>query len=297
VIIVSSIGEFLILVGGGAAFLVVMALVQYFVRAMISGRRWIRPVRFLEEPIPPEWAEIMHERFPLSRQLTESERTRLLRYVQLFLHEKNIEGCNGLEITDEIRVTIAAQACYLLLGLNAGCYPDLKTVLVYRRAYIPKENTLDQARVGTGGVQRPPQARLGESWLHGTVVLSWDATVSGAANFRDGRNVVFHEFAHRLDQQDGVADGLPAALEISSLQTWAELIGKHHERLKKARKKFRRTVLQKYGATNRAEFFAVATEAFFEKPHQLHKKAPDLYAEFADFYGRDPAGALETETE
>jgi len=217
-----------------------------------------------------------------------------LRYVQLFLHKKRFEGCNGLQITDEIRVNIAAQACFLLLGLDAGCYPDLTTVLVYPQAYVPQDNALAQTRLRTGQMQPTQQARLGESWLQGTVVLSWDAASKGAANFRDGRNVVFHEFAHRLDQQDGVADGVPAALPTSSIQTWATIVGKHHERLKRARKKFRRTVLQKYGATNRAEFFAVATEAFFEKPHQLHKKAPDLYAELAEFYGRDPAGVTDS---
>ena len=284
-----TLGEFLLVVGTGAASLAVLAGLIRLGRVLMSGRRWLQPPRFLDEPIPPDWVEIVHETFPLSRRLDELDQNRLMRYVQLFIHEKRFEGCNGLVITDQIRVNIAAQACYLLLRLEAGCYPDLTTVLVYPQAYVPKDDTLLQTQLQTGQVQQPQGARLGESWLQGTVVLSWDAATRGAANIRDGRNVVFHEFAHRLDQQDGVADGVPAALPASSIQTWAAVVGKHQERLKRARKCFRRTVLQKYGATNRAEFFAVATEAFFEKPQQLRKKAPDLYVELVEFYGRDPA--------
>jgi Mlc titration factor MtfA (ptsG expression regulator) len=281
--------ELFILVGAGLLGLAAVAAFMYLARQWLASVRWTRPVEFRDEPIPSHWFEILHRTFPLSHALSDPERARLLRYVQVFLHEKRFEGCGGLELTEEMKLNIASQACYLLLSLESGCYPDLKTILVYPRAYTPPDDALRQHALSTGQIAPPRESRLGESWIGGTVVVSWDAARRGAANADDGRNVVFHEFAHRLDQQDGIADGVPAALPTSSLQTWAAVVGKHHERLKRARKQFRRTVLNKYGATNRAEFFAVATEAFFEKPAQLRRSAPDLYDELSAFYGRDPA--------
>lgn len=280
--------HFLPLLGSIAVLAAVLWASVRLGRSVLVRIRWNRPVAFLSEPVEDRWAQIVDDTFPLSRTLTAEQRERLLKYVQLFLHEKRFEGCNGLVVTEEMRVSIAAQACFLLLGLEGGCYPGLDTIVLYPSTYIPREDWAYKLRMRTGQIADKIQPRLGESWVHGTIVLSWDAVRHGAVNIQDGKNVVFHEFAHQLDQADGVADGVPAAWMRSSLHVWAELIGKHRERLKRARKKFRRTVLRKYGATNRAEFFAVATEAFFEKPHQLKKKVPDLYDELAVFFRRNP---------
>jgi Mlc titration factor MtfA (ptsG expression regulator) len=130
--------------------------------------------------------------------------------------------------------------------------------------------------------------RLGESWGSGTVVLSWDHVKGGAMNFRDGHNVAIHEFAHQLDQEDGVSDGTPCLENRSAYSEWARVLSRDYETLRDKAGKGRKSVMDKYGATNPAEFFAVATETFFEKPRQLHKKHPDLYEELREYYRVNP---------
>jgi Mlc titration factor MtfA (ptsG expression regulator) len=258
----------------------------YFVAwRALTGVRWRRAPRLSGDPIPRSWYEVI-ERLPIARRLTVPEREKLLRLVQVFLREKHVEGCDGLEITEEMRVTIAAQACLLLLHLDAGCYPGLRTVLVYPGTYKPRTPSWFKYDLGSTG------ARLGESWRHGVVVLSWDAVDAGAANNVDGQNVTLHEFAHQLDQQDGVADGIPLLATPSALRHWAAVIGRHYDDLVADAEHGRRSVLDHYGAKNKAEFFAVATETFFEQPLQLQTEHPELYDELRQFYGQDPAGRL-----
>ena len=186
------------------------------------------------------------------------------------------EGCGGLELTDEMRVLIAAQACLLLLNRPAAVYPRLKTILVYPSTYV------------AGGQDQPKSVRLGESWGAGVVVLAWNSVKGGATNFNDGQNVTLHEFAHQLDQADGAADGAPDLASRSAYRTWAQVLSREYQTLRKWKKKGRRTVLNKYGATNPAEFFAVATETFFEKPRQMKKKHPELYEELKRYYRTEP---------
>ena len=133
-----------------------------------------------------------------------------------------------------------------------------------------------------------PQGRLGEAWTSGVVVLSWDDVQLGAADVRDGHNVVLHEFAHQLDQEDGSADGAPILPRRSMYSAWGRVLGAEYEELREAAETGKKSVLDAYGATEPAEFFAVATEAFFEKPIQLKKKHPELYEELKSFYGQDP---------
>jgi Mlc titration factor MtfA (ptsG expression regulator) len=129
----------------------------------------------------------------------------------------------------------------------------------------------------------------GQSWDRGTVVLAWDHVRQGAVNIFDGHNVVFHEFAHQLDTEDGTADGMPILAESSRYRPYIRVVGAAYDRFLKRVEKGRKTVLDDYGATNPAEFFAVATETFFEKPWQLKKKRPGLYEEFRQYYGLDPS--------
>lgn len=167
-------------------FLAVVSLAGLlFAGALLAGqavarrRRWTRPVRFRSEPIPRSWPALLHDRFPLSRELAPEDRERLLRLMQLFLHEKRIEGAGGLEITEEIRVTVAAQACFLLLWLEVGVYPALETVVIYPSTMLPGR----PGRVGDGGLHTDaPSPVLGESWSHGVVVLSWDSSRQGAVD-------------------------------------------------------------------------------------------------------------------
>lgn len=158
----------------------------------------------------------------------------------------------------------------------------MTSIIVYPSAYVTGQK-------GLFGDHQEKSVRLGESWVHGTVVLSWDSVKTGAANFNDGQNVTMHEFAHRLDQADGTSDGAPILEHSSAYASWARVLSKEYEQLQRsAGKKRRKTVLSKYGATNPAEFFAVATEAFFEKPKSLMKKHPELYEELMSFYKVDP---------
>lgn len=248
-----------------------------------SRKRQQRRQFLKQQPLPPAWRDILAKNLPLIRSLPESLQEQLHGLIQIFLDEKRFEGCQGLEINDEIRVTIAAQACMLLLNRETRFYPKLKTIYVYPHAYVAKSVQ------NIGGIMVEDQnVRLGESWTDGPLVLSWDSVTGGARNVYDGRNVVFHEFAHQLDQEDGSADGAPLLPDRNCYRSWAQVLGQEYEKLCRKQKKRKRSVLNKYGATNPAEFFAVATEAFFEKPKQMQKRLPDLYEELKNYYHLDP---------
>jgi Mlc titration factor MtfA (ptsG expression regulator) len=186
-------------------------------------------------------------------------------------------------MTEEIRVMVAAQACLLLAGRDSKkVYPRLKSVLVYPHTYVAGGKGI------FGGKLRERSARLGESWQTGTVILSWHSVQGGARNIQDGHNVTLHEFAHQLDQEDGAADGAPLLANRMATRTWAGCFQKEYRDFLKQLEKGRRTVIDDYGATNGAEFFSTATEAFFEKSKQLADKRPELYAELHSYYQLDP---------
>ena len=243
----------------------------------------MRRKRLLAMPFPDQWQQIITKNVPLYNRLPEPLREQLHGLVRVFFAEKRFEGCAGLEITDEIKVTIAAQAGMLLLNRKAALFSKLRTILVYPHTYVAKTAS------SAGGVSvEGRSARLGESWQNGPVVLAWDSVKGGTSNIADARNVVLHEFAHQLDQEDGVADGAPILEHRSRYVAWARVLGAEYEALQKKRRKGRRAVMSKYGATNPAEFFAVATETFFEKPRQMKKRHPELYDELKDYYRLDP---------
>ncbi|MCA8922193.1 MAG: zinc-dependent peptidase [Planctomycetes bacterium] len=250
-----------------------------------AWRRWRRR-RVRERPFPAAWREHLVERVPLYQELDDAERAELEGHVQVLLAEKHFEGCDGLEITDEVRVTIAGHAALLLLHRDTDYFSRLQTVLVYPRGY----HAHGEERLPDGTVVEGKRGRLGESWTGGVVVLSWADLLGGAQNPRDGQNVALHEFAHQLDQEDGQADGAPV-LEGGrrAYAAWAHALAPEFERLQARVQKGRRTDLDAYGATNPAEFFAVVTEAFFERPEKLEKRHPELYAALAEFYVQDPA--------
>jgi Mlc titration factor MtfA (ptsG expression regulator) len=248
--------------------------------------------KFQAAPFPAEWRQIVQKRLPLFDLLPAEDQRELERHIVLFLDEKKFEGCGGLVITDEIRVSIAAQACLLLLHRDTDYYPGLHSILVYPDAYVAKTTE----HVGGGVISESESTRLGECWSHGVLVLSWDSVRGGAANLADGQNVVLHEFAHQLDFEDGQADGAPLLGVGDSLAArrhrylaWAKVLRAEYEQLQLESSRGGKTVLDHYGATNPAEFFAVATESFFEKPTLLRRTHPALYEELKDFYRQDPA--------
>lgn len=270
----------------GVLVLVAIALATVWWR---RRRRAVSRERLRAQPFPPAWRRLLERNMPLYGRLSAPERERLEGHIQVFLVEKRFEGCGGLEMTDEVRVTVAAQACLLLLEHDIGCYSDLRSILVYPTTVVPEYAHMPQH----GGIVHEPAPVLGESWGHGAVILAWDDVQRGAATIDDGRNVVFHEFAHQLDQEAGEADGTPHLDNISAFRTWGRVMREHFVRLREATEEGRPTLLDPYGATNPAEFFAVATEYFFERPLALRREHPELYRELSSYYRVDPVSWLE----
>ncbi len=235
-------------------------------------------------PFPSAWEEILVRNVKHYSILPPQLRRELQGHVQIFLAEKTFEGCGGLEVTEEMKVTVAGLACLLLLNRHTSHYKKLSCILLYPKAYKVHGASSDGVTVA-----ETAQARLGESWDQGTVVLSWNDVSRSAHNIKDGHNLVLHEFAHQLDQEDGRGDGVPIFEQESMYTTWAEVLSPEFERLRKRAAKGKPSVLDEYGATNAAEFFAVATETFFEKPEQMKLKHPKLYEELMDYYQLDPA--------
>ena len=251
-----------------------------------------RRKRLLSAPFSAAWLEIIERNVPFYACLPEADRQELQGLVQIFLAEKTFEGCGGLELTDEIKVTIAAQACLLLLHRETDIYPRLITILVYPSAYIARAFE----PIGGGIVLEGESIHLGESWSSGVVVLSWDDVRAGASDIHDGQNLVLHEFAHQLDREDGAINGTPLLEQRSQYVAWGRVLNAEYERLRRESRLGRATVLDDYGATDPAEFFAVATECFFEKPRVLQKRHPELYEELKTFYRQDPARLLSVGT-
>lgn len=251
---------------------------------LFSWLRKRRRTKVRARPFPSAWLEVLAG-LPLYERLEPADQAELRGHVLVFLDEKEFEGCAGQEITDEIRVTVAAHACLLLLHRETEYYPDLSSILIYPHAY----EATHQEELPGGVISEGPSVRLGESWTRGSVVLAWDAVQAGFYDVRDGENVVIHEFAHQLDQEDGRADGAPILESRSRYAPWARVLSEEYERLQERVAEGRRTFIDDYGATNPAEFFAVVTEAFFERPKTLQRKHPELYEQLRLYYAQDPA--------
>lgn len=244
-----------------------------------------RRVRYASEPVPAAWRAIVERNVPLVLRLPHEARERLLRLAQVFVRDVPMEGLSGLDLTDEMKVTIAAQACLLVLNLRYPWFPTLRRVLVYPETFAPERVLFWH----DSGIQRPPMPTAGEAWGHGTVILAWDNVRLSSAGAADGYNVVLHEFAHILDSEDGVMGGVPLLEPPSSPRTWDRVLAETFERQRRLVEEGREALLRDYGSTNRAEFFAVATEAFFEQPAHLKTAAPEWYEELRKFYRQDPA--------
>jgi Mlc titration factor MtfA (ptsG expression regulator) len=242
-------------------------------RRLLRARAW--PVR-CEQVLTRYW--------PLYRRLTPDLRGQLQGHVQVLLDEKDFVGCAGLQVTETMRLVIAAQAALLLLNRPTDYYPQLRSILIYPAAFRIRQEQRDEA-----GVHSRREAILtGESWDLGKVVVSWDDVEYGAADSSDGANVVLHEFAHQLDQESGRANGAPLLETSAAYGHWSQVLSREFAVLRQRVADGQGSVMDGYGATNPAEFFAVATETFFEKSHQFRDEHPELYAELRQFYHVDP---------
>ena len=236
--------------------------------------------RIARQPFPAAWRRILRRRVPQAGRLPPPLQRQLQGLIQVFVAEKAFIGCQGLRITDEMRVTIAAQACLLLLNRSHDFFGGLRQVLVYPCAFV-----VQRVHTGPGGVlQDRRQALSGESWSQGQVILSWEDVLHGAADPGDGRNVVLHEFAHQLDQAEGSANGAPPLGSRQRHARWATVMNAEFQRLHRQLQWGEPTLLGEYAATDPAEFFAVATEVFFEQPALLAQESPALYDELRSYY-------------
>ena len=253
--------------------------------------RWLTERRrrhILEHPFPPEWERSLERNVGAYHLLRDDERQRLKQLVQVLIAEKKWEGCCGLELTDEVRVTVAGQACLLILGRDHDLFGRVVSILIYPTAFLPPERPLGTFEVADAPVE--PAAALDGQFVSGqTVLLSWDATLQGGRDPRDGQNVVLHEFAHAIDFLDGTPDGAPPLDSSSQREAWVRICSAAFAALGEASAAGRQTVLDIYGAESPAEFFAVATEAFFERSHELAREEPDLYGVLSKFYNLDLA--------
>lgn len=231
----------------------------------------------------PAWILILQKNMGLYNKLPDQLRQKLHGLINVFLHEKSISGFNGLQITDEIKVTIAAQACLLMLNRDEDLYPSLHNILVYPDAFKSMQTTSD------GTVQTIKESvRLGESWHRGHVVLSWQHSKQGGVIGDDGHNVVYHEFAHQLDNLDGAVDGTPVLDSSENYKTWVKVFWHEFSQLREMVSSNKATLIDGYGAESEGEFFAVVTELFFEQPEQFEKKHPELFKELIKFYHLNP---------
>jgi hypothetical protein len=254
---------------------------------------WLLPKwrlrRALARPLTPAQVGVLARNVTQYAGMGETQRRRLQRLVRQFLFEKKFVGCAGLELTDEMRVTIAGQACLLLLGRAgkegpAALYPSLHTILVYPGAFLVPRKEVD----ASGVVTETRQDLLGESWGDGRVILSWDHVRRADHPEPPNHNVVLHEFAHQLDSESGSTNGAPYLGSAERYRSWSAVLTRDFATLRQEAMFGMRGVLDHYGASSPAEFFAVATESFFEQPYQLAARHPALYGEFLKYYRIDP---------
>jgi hypothetical protein len=258
----------------------------------IQGRRmilsWLRQRRrrkLLASRFPPEWERFLHKNVAHYRYLSEAEQARLRDDLRIFAAEKTWEGCGGLTITDEIKVTIAAQACLLVLGMEHNYFDRVHTILVYPHGYrVPTEEL-----AANGQLTAPFSDRLGEAHYRGPVILAWSEVLEDGRHPNHGKNLVFHEFAHQLDMLDGVVNGTPPLRDREAYRRWQQVMTAEYRRLIEASEHGRATLLDQYGTTNEGEFFAVATECFFDRPLPMKQRHPQLYDLLRDYYRQDPA--------
>lgn len=238
--------------------------------------------QLLSSSLSEDQRAILAREVPLTRKLPTQLRAKLEGKIHRFLDQVTFQGCNGLEVDEEMELSIAAQACLLVVGSDTW-YDGLSTVLVYPGAFKSVMSRHDGYVVTEEEV-----VRTGESWLHGPVILSWAHSRHGAHNERDGHNVVFHEFAHQIDAMSGATNGVPLLGKDQSFADWEAAFLTAYEAHVSRVTQGKRTVIDAYGAENHEEFFAVAVELFFERPKALLREDPAIYTELRKLFRLDP---------
>ena len=263
--------------------LLILSVPLYFIRQRVI--REIDKKRFKDTPFPSEWSTLLEREYPLYNHLPQELKDDLHYKIQIFLAEKKFEGCNGFKITQEIKLLVAAQACTLIINRKHDVFPKLVSILIYPSTYVAKSSSYDSGIITNSETSVAGQS---STW-GGQITLAWNHVEGGVTNMADGDNVVFHEFAHQLDGESGDTNGVPKFDKGKNIyHPWVEIVGEEFYSFVDRVHHHHKDVIDDYGATNAAEFFAVTTETFFEKPNQLAKKHPKLYDEFKDYYQLDP---------
>jgi Mlc titration factor MtfA (ptsG expression regulator) len=266
--------------------LILAGLALLFILWLLGQPYWTRRQRdkLRAQSFPDAWRDILKRRVPYVRAMPADLQRQLEQHIQVFVAEKAFIGCSGLVMSDEMRITIAAQACLLLLNRPRGYYPNLRQILVYPGGFVVQRAQTDD----NGVAHHARQALSGESWSQGQVILSWHDALEGAALPHDGQNVVIHEFAHQLDQETGAANGAPVLARRDQYARWSQVLGAEFAQLQARSAQRQTSLFSDYGATDPAEFFAVISEVFFEQPQRLAAEHPALYRELALLYRLDP---------
>lgn len=269
---------------------VYLALVFSIVLAGLLGSRLVallrkrRAEKLYTTPLLPAWIDILRRRVAIYSVLPDELRQVLHGHISFFLHDKKFVGRNGLAIDDDIRLTIAGNACLLALGHNRQPFSHFKTILVYPDTYVARQVSHE------GGVQtHSNSSRHGESWHRGPIVLSWADVLRGSIDGSDGHNVVLHEFAHKLDEENVGTNGTPVLRDSADYAEWVKVLNREYSDFLTRVAKRNNKIIDAYGAVSPPEFFAVATESFFEKARAMAEQLPDLYQQLAHYYGVDPA--------
>ena len=272
------------------AYVLILVVALLIIAVVIGGPilRDRQRRRLRAQPLPSSWKDILDHYVPASRRMPPHVRSRWHEAIQQFLGEKRFSGCDGLAVTEEMRVAIAGQACLMILNRAHRAFDDVRWILVYPTAFHVTRHEVDDAGVET--VERTLLS--GESWDSGRVIISWDDVWRAAREDRDGESVVLHEFAHQLGDAES-ADGVPRFLPHGSYDAWAAVLGDEYESLQEKAARGDPSVLDHYGASDPGEFFAVATEAFFQSPEVMRKEHPELYAQLSGYYQVDPASWTE----
>jgi Mlc titration factor MtfA (ptsG expression regulator) len=245
-------------------------------------RKWL-----LYKSFPESRQRILEEQVPYYGLLPDNLKQALRNHLTIFMDEKLFEGCGGLEMTEEKKVLISAYAVVLLLGEPAGYYPDLQSILVYPDDYVAPVHDEQEGIVSEG-----VEARQGESWDMGSIVLSWGDIVENIQNPSQRQSLIFHEFAHQMDHQYGLTAGVGDEGEVYRDDEWTRILAAAYRKLRRRASRGERCVLDPYGATEPAELFSVGTEAFFLDPHRMKPEFPELYDVMKSFYNLDPSSFI-----
>jgi MtfA peptidase len=247
-----------------------------------------RRKKLTQAPFPSLWEDIIRRNVAHYGVLEDDERAHLRSLIQVFIAEKYWEGAGGLELTDEIRVTISAQACLLLLGLPHNYYRNVTSIIVYPSTVVPPQRNpgFFENTFAPVALEHPI---IGQAFRQGPLIIIWDAALRDGRHPESGHNVIYHEFAHKLDMLDGAADGTPPLRDRAEYHDWVLTCSREYLRLKHDIENGKKSFLRAYGATSEAEFFAVATEQFFNQPRLMIEHAPDLYRVLQEYYRQDPA--------